>query len=51
MPNMDGTGPDGKGPKNKNKGMPMRDGRGRGRNCKRNQECCRGKQEDGEGKQ
>lgn len=31
MPNFDGTGPDGKGPKKENKGWPSRDGRGMGK--------------------
>lgn len=31
MPNHDGTGPDGKGPKKENKGFPDRKGRGKGR--------------------
>ena len=31
MPNRDGTGPDGKGPKKDNKGVPRRDGSGRGK--------------------
>jgi hypothetical protein len=35
MPNHDGTGPDGKGPKKENKGFPMRDGRGLGRKGQR----------------
>ena len=30
MPRRDTTGPDGKGPKKINKGVPSRDGRGRG---------------------
>ena len=30
MPNNDGTGPDGKGPKKENKGFPKRDGSGQG---------------------
>jgi len=30
MPRNDGTGPDGKGPKNQNKGVPKRDGSGKG---------------------
>ena len=36
MPNNDGTGPDGKGPKKVNKGNPKRDGRGKnkgGKDC------------------
>jgi len=37
MPRGDFTGPDGKGPKTKNKGIPSRDGRGKGRGK------CRGK--------
>ena len=31
MPRKDGTGPDGKGSKKQNKGVPSRDGRGQGR--------------------
>ena len=31
MPNGDGTGPDGKGPKKTNKGIPERLGKGKGR--------------------
>lgn len=30
MPKRDGTGPDGKGPKRTNKGVPAKDGRGKG---------------------
>lgn len=30
MPGFDGKGPKGDGPKKQNKGMPMRDGSGRG---------------------
>lgn len=30
MPNRDGTGPDGKGPKKTNKGWPEKDGSGKG---------------------
>lgn len=38
MPNYDGTGPDGKGPKRQNKGFPERkkDGSGQGRGRKQN---------------
>lgn len=32
MPRKDGTGPNGKGPKSTNKGIPARDGRGKGKN-------------------
>ena len=36
MPNNDGTGPDGKGPKGgKEKGVPKRDGSGKGQGNKR----------------
>jgi hypothetical protein len=38
MPRGDGTGPDGKGPKRKNKGIPSRDGRGSGMRRNRNPE-------------
>jgi hypothetical protein len=31
MPNKDGKGPDGKGPKKVNQGVPKRDGSGRGK--------------------
>ena len=34
MPRKDGTGPDGRGPKQNNQGTPSRDGRGGGRRGK-----------------
>ena len=35
MPRGDGTGPDGKGPKEKKRGWPERDGRNRGKGRRR----------------
>ena len=35
MPRKDGSGPDGKGPKKVNQGVPKRDGSGTGRGLKR----------------
>ncbi len=44
MPRGDGTGPDGKGPKNVNKGMPTPrkdgSGQGNGNRCGRNNPNC-----------
>ena len=43
MPNNDGTGPDGKGPKSVNKGLPVKDGSGSCKNgCKKDGPCCGG---------
>ena len=48
MPRGDGTGPDGKGPKSKNKGWPDRKGKGNG-DCKRSRECIRIDKKDKQG--
>jgi len=50
MPNGDGTGPDGKGPKTTNKGWPERTGRGkrqgRGRGLRRRDGSCQRDNQD-----
>jgi hypothetical protein len=46
MPNMDGTGPDGKGPKKENKGWPSRDGRGKGKGKRHRTRLARGERKE-----
>ena len=36
MPQGDGTGPDGKGPKKEDKGFPKKDGKGKGQGRRKN---------------
>jgi len=51
MPAGDSTGPDGKGPKKENKGIPSKDGRGQGKGCGQGKRCGQGKDQGiGKGK-
>jgi len=43
MPAGDSTGPDGKGPKKENKGIPSKDGSGQGKGCEQGKKCGQGK--------